>query len=106
MTWPGSGARSNSHSVAARGSDTTVPLASGEGSGRLHRGPVRDRGLIWALPRRFLSQLPTLQQSPLSSHCFVVLLRWPNRMGRLDATIAAASVSAAGAGRQLLVAGS
>ena len=24
------------------------------GSGRLCRGPVRDRGLIWALPRRFL----------------------------------------------------
>src|ERR1044072_8663140 len=26
---------------------------------------VRDRGLIWALPQRFLSPPPTLQQSPL-----------------------------------------
>ena len=33
MTWPGSGTSSNSHSVAARGSCTTIPLASGEGSG-------------------------------------------------------------------------
>src|SRR3954452_4982364 len=29
MTWPGSGTRSNSHSVAARSSCTTIPLASG-----------------------------------------------------------------------------
>ena len=33
MTWPGSGTRSNSHSVAARGSCTKIPLAAGEGSG-------------------------------------------------------------------------
>ena len=33
MTWPGSGTRSNSHAVAARGSCTKIPLASGEGSG-------------------------------------------------------------------------
>jgi hypothetical protein len=32
------------------------------GSGRLHRGPVWDRGLIWARPQRFLSRPPTLQQ--------------------------------------------
>jgi hypothetical protein len=32
------------------------------GSGRLRRHPVRDCGLIWALPRRFLSRPPTLQQ--------------------------------------------
>jgi hypothetical protein len=32
------------------------------GSGRLRRGPVRDRGLIWTRPRRFLSRPPTLQQ--------------------------------------------
>src|SRR3954452_13827011 len=31
-------------------------------SGYLRGGPVRDRGLIWALPRRFLSPPPTLQQ--------------------------------------------
>ena len=34
-----------------------------QGSGHLHRRPVRDRGLIWTRPRRFLSQPPTLQQS-------------------------------------------
>ena len=33
MTWSVSGTRSNSHSVAARSSCTTIPLASGEGSG-------------------------------------------------------------------------
>src|SRR4051812_46484658 len=32
------------------------------GSGRLRRGPVRGCGLILALPRRFLSRPPTLQQ--------------------------------------------
>src|SRR3954447_19510006 len=35
------------------------------GSSRLRRGPVRGCGLIWALPRHFLSQSPTLQQSRL-----------------------------------------
>ena len=33
MTWSGSGTRSNSHAVAARGSCTKIPLAAGEGSG-------------------------------------------------------------------------
>jgi hypothetical protein len=33
-------------------------------SGHLRGGPIRDRGLIWARPRGFLSQSPTLQQSP------------------------------------------
>src|SRR3954469_5988362 len=33
MAWSGSGTSSNSHSVAARSSCTTIPLASGEGSG-------------------------------------------------------------------------
>src|SRR3954453_5453383 len=41
MTWPGSGTRSNSHSVAARGSCTTIPLASGEGSGGRDHSPHR-----------------------------------------------------------------
>src|SRR3954447_3001860 len=41
MTWPGSDTRSNSHSVAARGSCTTIPLASGEGSGGRDHSPHR-----------------------------------------------------------------
>src|SRR3954453_18978554 len=41
MPWPGSGTRSNSHSVAARGSCTTIPLASGEGSGGRDHSPHR-----------------------------------------------------------------
>ena len=44
MTWPGSGTRSNSHSVAARSSCTNIPLASGEGSGG------RDHSLRSAYP--------------------------------------------------------
>src|SRR3954463_6925915 len=41
MTWPGSGTSSNSHSVAARSSCTTIPLASGEGSGGRDHSPHR-----------------------------------------------------------------
>ena len=41
MTWPGSGTRSNSHSVAARSSCTNIPLASGEGSGGRDHSPHR-----------------------------------------------------------------
>src|SRR3954452_1775791 len=36
-------------------------------SGHLCCQPVWDRGLIWALPRRFLSWPPTLQQIPVLS---------------------------------------
>src|SRR4051794_4630457 len=46
-------------------------------SGRLRRGPVRDRGLIWALPQRFLSQPPTLQQSPADQDQGASFLRKP-----------------------------
>ena len=35
------------------------------GSGRLRRGPVRDRGLIWARPRRFLSRPQLCNRSTL-----------------------------------------
>src|SRR4029450_6516375 len=44
MTWSVSGTRSNSHSVAARSSCTTIPLAAGEGSGG------RDHSLRSAYP--------------------------------------------------------
>src|SRR4051794_21286510 len=43
MTWPGSGTRSNSHAVAARGSGTTIPLASGEGSGGQDHYPLANQ---------------------------------------------------------------
>jgi len=44
-------------------------------SGHLRREPVRDRGLIWALPRRFLSPPPTLQQIPTRTVAIVFLNR-------------------------------